>query len=165
MADAALTIYDEDTGLVLVDSINFNLFLRHKGIAYKNNGNWAQVELPANSPVVFVRSLQADGAITPASEPLGSGLCRFSFWGDTEYYIFDRPWDTSGPLNIWSEDGRHIFQGGEVPLTIYDSPDIGRWWDSTAWDAGYNWANLPASKYAVNRGLATGESLAGHLCP
>ena len=154
MADASLIIYDENTGLPMVDSINYNLFLRHKGIAYKQGDqSVAQIDLPAISPVVFVRSLQDDGTITPASQDLGGGLFRFTFWGNCEYYIFDRPWDDTGPMNFWSEDGRHIFQGGEIPLTIYDSPDIGKWWklSGASWNSAWTWGQLPASKYAVNQ--------------
>ncbi|WP_313378149.1 hypothetical protein [Achromobacter insolitus] len=151
MALAALEIYSESGGLI-VDSRNVNYFLRHKGVLYRTTEQYGTITLPCSSPVVFLRPL-GGGATACLLVAQNGGDYTFRFAGDVEYYIFDKPWQTGGALDIFSEDGRHIFMSGFHPLNIVGSATIGPYWTASrnAHLDGTLWAGLPASKYAVNQ--------------
>ncbi len=144
MADAALLLYDE-AGNLIVDSKNVNMFLRHQGV-----GNSFTFE--ALDPVVFFRPTQQFSSMR-ALIPNGNGTYTVTFDGAAvEYYIFDRPWVTGGPIDIWSEDGRHIFMSTAKPMNVYRTMQMGRYWNPDgsgrgAYD-GVEYGGLPFAKWA-----------------
>lgn len=144
MADAALLLYDT-AGNLIIDSKNVNMFLRYQGV-----GNSFTFE--ALDPVVFFRPTQQFSSMR-ALVPNGNGTYTVSFDGAAvEYYIFDRPWVTGGPLDIWAEDGRHIFMSTAKPMNVYRTMQMGRYWNadgsgSAPYD-GVEYGGLPFGKWA-----------------
>lgn len=144
MADAALVLYD-DAGNLIVDSKNVNMFLRHKGIG-------ASLTFPALEPIVFFRPTQQFSSMRELRNN-GNGTYTVTFAGAAvEYYIFDRPWETGGPLDIWSEDGRHIFMSTARPMNVYRTMQLGRYWNADGSGSGYldgvEYGGLPFAKWA-----------------
>lgn len=144
MADASLVLYDT-VGNLIVDSRNVNMFLRHMGVA-------ESVSFWAIEPVVFFRPRGEYGALRGLIRNGDSSFTAAFSGGPCEYYIFDRPWITGGPIDIWSEDGRHIFMSTARPMNIYRTFNVPRYWNSdgsgSGYRDGYTYTGLPARKWA-----------------
>lgn len=147
MADAAVVLYNQ-SGDLLVDSRNINLFLRRSGITGGERFN--NVVLECLDPVVFIRPVSGLGALVATSRSGNSFTFRFR--GQCEYYVFDRPWRTGGPIDIWAQDGRHIFMSTARPMNVVQTIDLPKYFDAyrLAFQDGWTYAGLPTSKYAYN---------------
>ena len=146
MADAAIVLYDE-VGNLIVDSKNVNMFLRHMGVG-------TSITFAAAEPVVFFRPLGEFGTLRHLLMN-GNGTYTAVFvGGPCEYYVFDRPWVTGGPIDIWSEDGRHIFMSTARPMNVYTTFTIPRYWNSdgtgVGYRDGYTYTGLPSGKWAYS---------------
>lgn len=145
MADAAFVLYDA-AGNLLVDSRNVNMFLRHQGLA---SGEFAFF---ATKPVVFFRPVSANCTMRSLVNK-GNGTYTVTFvGGQCEYYIFDQPWVTGGPIDIWAQDGRHIFMSTARPMNVYGNLRSPRYWNADGTGSGYingsTIGGLPSRKWA-----------------
>ena len=145
MADAALVLYDE-LGNLLVDSRNVNMFLRHMGTIS------GALTFAAVRPVVFFRPTGEFGAMRSLVNNNNGTFTATFATGPCEYYIFDHPWISGGPMDIWADDGRHIFMSTARPMNVYGNLRIPRYWNSDGTGSGYiNGAavdGLPSRKWA-----------------
>ncbi|UDG74212.1 hypothetical protein H4P35_18515 [Achromobacter sp. 77] len=146
MADAAFELWDT-AGNLLCDSRNVNMFLRYMGTA---SGVFT---FNAVRPVVFFVPTGGGFAAMRSLVNNGNGTYTVTFTGvAVEYYIFDWPWVTGGPMDIWAQDGRHIFMSTARPMNVYGNLRIPRYWNSDGTGSGYidgmEVGGLPARKWA-----------------
>ena len=147
MADAAVVIYNQ-AGDLIVDSRNVNMFLRYSGVTGADRYN--NITVSCLDPVLFFRPISGFGGVD--SMDMGGGTYLFRFRGQCEYYVFDRPWVTGGPIDIWDQNGRHIFMSTARPMNVVQTFDIPTYFDAyrTAYQDGWTFSGLPSSKYAYN---------------
>jgi hypothetical protein len=147
MPDAAVVLYNE-AGDLLVDSRNVNMFLRYSGVTGGDRFN--NVVVNCFDPVLFFRPVSEYGGVEAMFR--NGGEVTYRFRGQCEYYIFDRPWKTGGPIDIWSQDGTHIFMSTARPMNVLQTIDLPNYFDAyrQAYLDGWTYSGLPTSKYAYN---------------
>jgi len=108
------------------------------------------VTVPANDPVVFIRPLANPCYLRLAN--LVNGQLQLSFRNTCEYYVFDRPVESSF-LDAFNEVGEQIFTAAQRPLDIIGSVTIANYYEAyrMAFQDGWTYSGLVSGKYAYNQ--------------